>query len=125
MGKFPYEGAAFGNARVCLNTSAARSLRGGVTIMKKSTISAIALCAILTSCLTIQSCADTSSQTTTTYTRAPDGSPEETNTTTTTTTNNQDSVVGHDSVVGSTFNAVGTIIAAPFRLIGDAISIIL
>ena len=30
-----------------------------------------------------------------------------------------------DSVVGSTAHAVGTIIAAPFRLVGDAISIVL
>ena len=93
--------------------------------MRKSMIPAIALCAILSACLTLQSCADTSSQTTTTYTKAPDGTPEETKTTTSTTTNNQDSVVGRGSVVGSTFDAVGTIIAAPFRLVGDAISIIL
>jgi hypothetical protein len=30
-----------------------------------------------------------------------------------------------DSVVGSTAHAVGTIIAAPFRLVGDAIDIVL
>jgi hypothetical protein len=46
----------------------------------------------------------------------------ETRTTTTyTTTDDQES---HDSVVGSTVHAAGTIIAAPFRLVGDALSIV-
>jgi hypothetical protein len=43
---------------------------------------------------------------------------ESTTTTSSTTTDD------HDSVVGSTAHAAGTIIAAPFRLVGDALSII-
>ncbi len=45
--------------------------------------------------------------------------PPATTTTTTTTTNDEP-----DSVVGSTLHAVGTIILFPFRLVGDAISLI-
>ena len=40
-------------------------------------------------------------------------------TTTTTTTDNEP-----DSVLGATFHAIGTIIAFPFRLIGDALGLI-
>jgi hypothetical protein len=83
--------------------------------MRKSTISTIGFSAILCGCLALQSCADTTTQTT--YTSAP-GDPEVASTTTTTTTDQP------DSVVGSTANAAGTIIAAPFRLVGDALGII-
>ena len=85
--------------------------------MKKSIISALGLSAILFGCVTLQSCADTTSQTT--YTTAAPGEPPVETTTTTTTTDSQP-----DSVVGSTANAAGTIIAAPFRLVGDAVGII-
>ena len=87
----------------------------------------------------LQSCADTSKETTystsppydtyaygpyDTYTYPPYdtyayGPPAETTTTTYTTTTPDD-----DSIVGSTLHAVGTIIAAPFRLVGDALSIV-
>jgi len=84
--------------------------------MKKSTIFTIAVGAFLGACLTLQSCSETSSQTTYT-TGAPGESPVETTTTSTTTEE-------PDSVVGSTAHAAGTIIAAPFRIVGDALSVI-
>jgi hypothetical protein len=85
--------------------------------MKRSTVSTISLSAILTACLALASCADTTTRTTT-YSSAPGEPPVETTTTYSTTTDD------HDSVVGSTAHAAGTIIAAPFRLVGDALSII-
>jgi len=98
--------------------------------MKKSILSTIALSAIFCAGLALQSCSDT--RTETTYSDAPGyayagepgyySAPVETRTTTTyTTTDDNDS---HDSVVGSTVHAAGTIIAAPFRLVGDALSIV-
>ena len=85
--------------------------------MKKSIISALGLSAILFGCVTLQSCADTTSQTT--YTTAAPGEPPVETTTTTTTTNSQP-----DSVVGSTAHAAGTIVAAPFRIVGDTLGVI-
>ncbi len=90
--------------------------------MKKSIISAIAVAAIFFACPLLQSCADTSSQTT--YTTSSDpgygygNSPKET-TTTTTTTNNQP-----EGVVGATGNAVGAIVEAPFEIVGDTLGIL-
>jgi hypothetical protein len=89
--------------------------------MKKSFIYAIGLSAVFCGCLALQSCADT--QTTYTTTSDPYYEPQvasETTTTTYTTTAEPDD----DSVVGSTVHAAGTIIAAPFRLVGDALSIV-
>ena len=87
--------------------------------MKKSIISAIAVTAILSACPLLQSCADTSSQTTYTTTSDPGYySPSETTTTTTTRTNEP------DSVVGATADAAGTIIEAPFRIVGDTLGIL-
>jgi hypothetical protein len=111
----------FSDARATVaKKSRARALlsesSGGGIIMRKSIISTISLSAILCVCLALQSCADTSTQTT--YTTVP-GDPVVASSTTTTTTTDQP-----DSVVGSTANAAGTIIAAPFRLVGDAIGII-
>lgn len=86
--------------------------------MKKSIISAIAVTAILSAC-PLQSCADTSSQTT--YTTSSDPgyySPSETTTTTTTSSNEP------DSVVGATADAAGTIVEAPFRIVGDTLGIL-
>jgi len=85
--------------------------------MKKSTTTSIGLSAVLCVCLALASCADTSSQTT--YTTSVPGEPPTVETTTTTTTTGEP-----DSVVGSTANAAGTIIVAPFRLVGDALGII-
>lgn len=85
--------------------------------MKKSIITIISASAIFCACLTLQSCS--TSQTTYTTTSDPgEAQIAETTTTTTTTTDEP------DSVVGSTAHAAGTIIAAPFRLVGDALSII-
>ncbi len=87
-------------------------------IMKKSPFPAIAVTAILCVCPMLQSCSDTSSQTTYTTTSEPGDTPAQTTTTTTTTTDEP------DSIVGSTAHTAGTIIAAPFRLVGDALSIV-
>src|ERR1700693_2123511 len=98
-------------------------------IMNKSTISAIALSAIFFACPLLQSCADTSSRTTYTTTSDPGYySPSETTTTTTgdpgyyspseTTTTTTTSSNEPDSVVGSTADAAGTIVEAPFRIVG-------
>jgi|SRR5258707_15502602 hypothetical protein len=103
--------------------------------MKKSILSIGFVSAIFCGCLTLQSCAE---RTETTYSEPPyyssstyDGPYYTANnsypppysdtygTTTYTTTTSEP-----DSVVGSTAHAAGTIIAAPFRLVGDALSII-
>lgn len=88
--------------------------------MNKSTVSAIALTAILFACPMIQSCADTSSQTTYTTTSEPGYgySPTETTTTTTTTRNEP------DSVVGATADTASAIVAAPFEIVGDTLGFI-
>jgi hypothetical protein len=88
--------------------------------MKKSIISAIALTATICAFPMLQSCADSSRQTTYTTTSDPSYgySPAETTTTTTTTTNEP------DSVVGATANAAGTIVEAPFRIVGDTLGIL-
>ncbi len=88
--------------------------------MKTSIISAMALTAILCACPILQSCSDSSSQTTYTTTGEPGYgySPTETTTTTTTTTNQP------DTVVGATADAAGTIVEAPFRIVGDALGVI-
>jgi len=81
--------------------------------MKKSIISAIAVTAILSVCPLLQSCADTSRETTYTTTSDPGYgySPNET-TTTTTTTNNEPRGV------------VGAVIEAPFEIVGDTLGIL-
>lgn len=86
-------------------------------MMKRSTIQAAALAALLCACPILQACSDTSSQTTYTTTNAP-GDPVAQTTTTTTTSDEP------DSVVGSTAHAAGTIIAAPFRIVGDTLGVI-
>ena len=87
--------------------------------MKKSIISAIAVTAIFCAAPLLQPCSDTSSQTTYTTTSDPGYySPSETTTTTTTSTNEP------DSVVGATADAAGTIVEAPFRIVGDTLGIL-
>jgi hypothetical protein len=117
--------------------------------MKKSIISITFLSAILCASLALQSCSETETtygdqpyayssysynypygyhgyttygpyETTTTYSPYYYDYPYPPYGTTTYTTTSEP-----DSVVGSTAHAVGTIIAAPFRLVGDAISIVL
>jgi hypothetical protein len=105
--------------------------------MKKSIISAIAVTAILSVCPLLQSCSDTSSQVTRTTTTYPANgySPSESTTytttndpgyyspseSTTTTTTRSDEP---NSVVGATADAAGTIIEAPFRIVGDTLGVI-
>ena len=64
-------------------------------------------------------------ETTTTYTTpayaTPDYASESTTTTTVVRTDDEEH---HDSVLGATLNAVGTVILLPFRLVGDAIGLI-
>ena len=100
--------------------------------MKKSIVSIAFMSAIFCGSLALQSCAE---RTETTYSEPPYYSStiygpdyaynsypppySETSTTTTYTTTSEP-----DSVVGSTAHAAGTIIAAPFRLVGDALGII-
>jgi hypothetical protein len=114
----------------------------GERVMKKSILSAMSLGAIFCAGLMLQSCADT--RTETTYDSGPYAyesghyayesgpyaydsgpyayeTPVETRSTTTTYTTTTDD---HDSILGSTAHAAGTIIAAPFRLVGDALSIV-
>jgi hypothetical protein len=87
--------------------------------MNKSIISAIAVTAIFCAAPLLQSCSDTSSRTTYTTTSDPGYySPSETTTTTTTSTNEP------DSVVGATADAAGTIVEAPFRIVGDTLGIL-
>ena len=87
--------------------------------MNKSIISAIAVSAIFCAAPLLQSCSDTSSRTTYTTTSDPGYySPSETTTTTTTSTNEP------DSVVGATADAAGTIVEAPFRIVGDTLGIL-
>ncbi|MFZ1886421.1 MAG: hypothetical protein WAU33_00210 [Candidatus Binataceae bacterium] len=64
----------------------------------------------------LSGCSDQQTTTTTVQPADPDAPA---GTTSTTTTTNEP-----DSVVGSTLNAVGTIILFPFRLIGDALGLI-
>jgi hypothetical protein len=71
----------------------------------------------------IQACSSHSETTTreTTVTTSAPGAEPTTTTTTTTTTKTDDEP---DSVIGATVHAVGTIILFPFRLIGDAIGLL-
>jgi hypothetical protein len=83
--------------------------------MKKSIISAIAVTAILSVCPLLQSCADTSRETTYTTTSDPGYaySPNETTTTTTTTSNEPEGR-----------SVVGAVIDAPFEIVGDTLGIL-
>jgi len=88
--------------------------------MNKSIISAIAVTAIFCAAPLLQSCSDTSSRTTYTTTSDPGYyAPSETTTTTTTTSDEPDR-----SVVGATADAAGTIVEAPFRIVGDTLGIL-
>jgi hypothetical protein len=103
-----------------VSKNSSRSMHKENSVMKKSIISAIALTATICAFPMLQSCADSSRQTTYTTTSDPSYgySPAETTTTTTTTTSEP------DSVVGATANAAGTIVEAPFRIVGDTLGIL-
>jgi hypothetical protein len=86
--------------------------------MQKRILPIIALSMALITPAVIQGCSSQSETTSTTTTSAePQAAP--TTTTSTTTTSNEP-----DSVLGATFHAIGTIILFPFRLVGDAIGLI-
>jgi hypothetical protein len=87
--------------------------------MQKRTLPIIALSIALMTPVVVQGCSGQSETTTTTTTSAVPQSDPTTITSSTTTTSNEP-----DSVLGATFHAVGTIILFPFRLIGDAIGLI-
>jgi hypothetical protein len=98
--------------------------------MKQSLVAIAFLAAVLCSSLTLQSCADSAYETRYddpdgytrySYNECPNypDAPCETTVYTTNTTNEP------DSIVGSTAHAVGTVIAAPFRIVGDVIDVIL
>jgi hypothetical protein len=86
--------------------------------MKIQTLRSATAALIVYSMISVTACAS-HEETTTTVTPATAEYPA-TATTTTTTVSNEE----HDSVVGATLHAVGTIILFPFRLVGDAISLI-
>ena len=79
---------------------------------------ALAAPAMLLGCSS-QSQTTTTTRDTTTASADPEAAPTTTTATTTTTTDNEP-----DSVLGATFHAIGTIILFPFRLIGDAVELI-
>jgi len=62
--------------------------------------------------------------TTRTDSNDPTTSDDPTTTTITTKTDTKSNPEHSDSVLGATANAVGTLIAAPFRLVGDAFEIV-
>ncbi len=85
--------------------------------MKRRAFPILLLAITLAGPAILSGCSDQQTTTTTVQPADPDA-PAGTTSTTTTTTNEP------DSVVGSTLNAVGTIILFPFRLIGDALGLI-
>ena len=87
--------------------------------MQKRILPIIALSMALITPAVIQGCSSQSETTTTTTSQEPQSAPTTTVTTSTTTTSNEP-----DSVLGATFHAIGTIILFPFRLVGDAIELI-
>jgi len=99
-----------------------RSFREGDHMNKASLIlisSAVVVCfSVLQGCSAGQT--QTEQQTTTTRTDPDD--PDAT--TTTTKTDTQTNSAQPDSVLGATANAIGTVVAAPFRLVGDALEIV-
>jgi hypothetical protein len=87
--------------------------------MQKRILPIIALSMALITPVVIQGCSSQSETTSTTTTsEEPQAAPTTTTTTSTTTSNEP------DSVLGATFHAIGTIILFPFRLVGDAIGLI-
>jgi uncharacterized lipoprotein YajG len=91
--------------------------------MKKQLFLIVGLSVLLMGAPMISGCSNQSETTTTTRQTSASTDPEAapTTTTTTTTTTSDDEP---DSVLGATFHAIGTIVLFPFRLIGDAIELI-
>ncbi|HYL58837.1 MAG TPA: hypothetical protein VEU51_08190 [Candidatus Acidoferrales bacterium] len=88
--------------------------------MKTRAATSIFLAAMLLICVGSQGCA---TRTTETTVSRPDsyGDSESSSTTTTTTVTTADEP---DSVLGATLHAVGEVILFPFRLVGDAVELI-
>ena len=89
--------------------------------MKKQIFLILCFSILLMGAPMVSGCSSQSETTTTQQTTAstdPEASPATTTTTTTTTSDEP------DSVLGATFHAIGTIVLFPFRLLGDAIELI-
>jgi hypothetical protein len=74
---------------------------------------------ILSGCASDQEHSKTVERTTTSSTGNPNNQ-----TTTTTTTTDKSSTKEPDSILGATAHAIGTVVLFPFRLIGDAVELI-
>jgi type IV pilus biogenesis protein CpaD/CtpE len=98
-----------------------RMKRAGLIVMSTAVVVGLS---VLQGCSSNQE--QTTQQTSTTRTDSSNNfDSENPNTTTTTTkTDTQNTPSQADSVLGATANAVGTVIAAPFRLVGDAFEIV-
>jgi len=95
-------------------------------MVSKTIVPVLALALFLGGSAMLQSCSDQQSTTTTSSTANPhsastDPSAQQAPTSTTTTTTTSEEP---DSILGSTLHAVGTVVLFPFRLIGDAIELI-
>ncbi|HTR62473.1 MAG TPA: hypothetical protein VMH37_12275 [Candidatus Binataceae bacterium] len=90
--------------------------------MKKQMFLIVSLSVLLMGSPMISGCSSQSETTTTTQQTTASNDPEAAPTTTTTTTTTRDDEP--DSVLGATFHAIGTIVLFPFRLIGDAIGLL-
>lgn len=75
---------------------------------------------MLSGCANDQEHSKTVEQTTT----GSPGNPNNQTTTTTTTTADKSSTKEPDSILGATAHAIGTVVLFPFRLIGDAVELI-
>jgi hypothetical protein len=74
---------------------------------------------VISTLLVFQGCASEQTETVRRTTMTSDTAPPSTTTTTETTTSKKP-----DSVLGATAHAVGTVILFPFRLVGDALGLI-
>src|SRR5215472_12786991 len=99
------------------------SLRRGC-VMKKQIFLIVSLSVLLMGAPMISGCSSQSETTTTTQQTTASTDPEAAPTTTTTTTTTTTKDDEPDNVLGATFHAIGTIVLFPFRLIGDAIGLL-
>lgn len=86
--------------------------------MKTRGVTTIFLTAMLLICAGSQGCS--SQQTTETTVSRPDSDSERSSSTTTTTITTDEP----DSVLGATLHVIGTVVLFPFRLVGDAVGLI-
>jgi hypothetical protein len=101
-------------------SSTAIAARGTATMSKS--FRAATLAVLILSTTSITACASHQETTRTTVTTADANASTEQPATTTTTTETTDN--RPDSVLGATLHAVGTVILFPFRLVGDAIGLL-